>query len=76
MTAVRVERSGDELTGSRPEVLFEGRFAFDLIGGDAVSYDVTADGQRFVMVREEEVPRQIHVVMSWLEELKPLVAGN
>jgi len=28
------------------------------------------------MVREEEVPRPIHVVMSWLEELKPLVAGN
>lgn len=76
MMAVRVETSGDELTASRPEVLFEGRFAFDLIGGDAVSYDVTPDGHRFVMVREEEVPRQIHVVLGWLEELKPLVAGN
>ena len=42
-------------------------------------YDVTADGQRFLMVREgagsegEAAPVSIVVVENWVEELKRLV---
>jgi hypothetical protein len=39
-----------------------------------VNYDVTADGERFLMLRQvegSEVP--IVVVLNWFEELKRLV---
>jgi Tol biopolymer transport system component len=43
-----------------------------------VNYDVTPDGQRFVFIQPREVqsdeqPRQIQVVLNWVEELKRLV---
>jgi len=57
-----------------PRVLFEGPFRID---GPFRGYDVTPDGQRFLMVRE--VPQQptrvsqMVLVQNWLEELKRLV---
>jgi serine/threonine-protein kinase len=60
-----------------PRVLFEGPFRID---GPFRGYDVTPDGQRFVMVRE--VPQQpgrvsqMVLVQNWLEELKRLVPTN
>jgi hypothetical protein len=42
----------------------------------APNYDVTADGQRFVMVNtvtESPKPAQINVVLNWTEELKQRV---
>ncbi len=38
-------------------------------------YDVSADGQRFLMIKEEqqEAGTQINVVLNWFEELKRLV---
>ena len=60
-----------------PRVLFEGPFRID---GPHRGYDVTPDGQRFLMVRE--VPQQpasvsqIVLVQNWLEELKRLVPQN
>jgi len=36
-------------------------------------YDISPDGQRFVMVKEEGRETQIHVVLNWFEELKRLV---
>jgi hypothetical protein len=60
-----------------PRVLFEGPFRID---GPFRGYDVTPDGQRFLMVRE--VPQQpgrvsqIVLVQNWLEELKRLVPTN
>ena len=38
-------------------------------------YDVTPDGQRFLMIErdQESTPTQIHVVLNWFEELKRLV---
>ena len=44
-------------SASKPKFLFEGHFAIDPIGGDGINYDVTADGQRFVMIREDERAR-------------------
>ena len=40
------------------------------------AYDVSADGQRFLMVKETEqatAATQINVVLNWFEELKRLV---
>jgi hypothetical protein len=44
----------------------------------ATNYDVSADGQEFVMIRNEDssAPPQIHVVLNWFEELKRLVPTN
>ena len=55
---------------SRPRVLFEGNY----LNVPGLSYDVTADGRRFVLIRGLETPptREIHVVLNWFEELKRL----
>jgi serine/threonine-protein kinase len=60
---------------SGPKLLFEGRYRTDL---PFSNYDVTADGQRFVMVRAAEGSglTELHVVLNWFEELKRLVPGD
>ena len=77
-------RKGDEMLAARVEkepsfaaraaqVLFEGDYA---LGFGSPNYDVSPDGQQFVMVRragEGERALQINVVQNWLEELKRLV---
>lgn len=40
------------------------------------NYDVSPDGRRFVMVKEESTGGRLHVVLNWLEELKRLVPIN
>jgi hypothetical protein len=54
--------------------LFEGPFRVD---GPFRGYDVTPDGQRFLMVREVPQPTarvaQMVLVQNWFEELKRLV---
>ncbi len=44
--------------------------------GNRARYDVTPDGQRFVMVQaaeQEAGAGQINIVLNWFEELKRLV---
>ena len=58
-----------------PRLLFEETYRMgDLFRTD---YDVTPDGQRFVMVQtseqQQESSTQINVVLNWFEELKRLV---
>jgi Tol biopolymer transport system component len=55
-----------------PQMLFEGPFRVD---GPFRGYDVTADGQRFVMVLGEAPARvsQMVLVQNWFEELKSRV---
>ena len=69
MMAVPVElAAGFEHGTARP--LFTG--AYELDNQQAVAnYDVTADGQRFLMLRDESEPAagQLHVVLNWVEEL-------
>ena len=71
MMSVEVDTKAS-LRLSKPEVPFEGRYdrAADWFGYAA--YDVTADGQRFVMVQgeEEPAPTQIRVVLDWAAELE------
>ena len=58
-------------------VLFEGPFRTD---GPFRGYDVTPDGQHFLMVREIAQPAarlsQIVLVQNWTEELKRVVPAK
>jgi len=59
-----------------PKKLFEG--AYQLLSGISTpNYDVSPDGQRFLMLKPVEqsqsAPTQINVVLNWFEELKQKV---
>jgi serine/threonine-protein kinase len=62
-------------SASRPRVLFEGRYEVSFLVPGARFYDVSPDGQRFLMVKSEatDAPRQLHLIVNWFEELKRLV---
>jgi Tol biopolymer transport system component len=58
---------------SKPRVLFERRF---FVQTTSPNYDVSPDGQRFLMIKPDEQtasPTQISVVLNWFEELKQKV---
>ncbi len=59
----------------KPRLLFEGQY---LGWADWTNYDVSTDGQRFVMIQPGQGPerRHINVVLNWSEELKRLVPPN
>jgi serine/threonine-protein kinase len=60
----------------KPKLLFEGDY---LRYGPRAFYDVSPDGQRFLMIKLGEqalAVTQIHVVLNWFEELKRLVPTN
>ena len=64
-----------------PRVLFQGEYMFSTSIVRAPwrqgfpNYDVSLDGQRFLMVQRDpsSIPRRINVVKNWFEELKRLV---
>ena len=61
----------------KPHELFERRYLANTNGYDRPNYDVSSDGQRFLMVKpveERDEPAQINVVLNWTEELKRIVA--
>ena len=57
-----------EFSADKPRLLFEGPYA--MIG--VQSYDVTADGQRFLVLEPvaQEPVTHLNVVLNWFEELK------
>ncbi len=62
-------------SAGNPKLLFEGQYFANQAPANA-NYDVTPDGQRFIMIKaadEEEEPGQINVVLNWFEELKERV---
>jgi Tol biopolymer transport system component len=76
-------RSGDKMmavdiatqpsfTVGKPQMLFEGPYA--PIAATTRNYDVSPDGQRFLMLKPSEqgqaASTQISVVLNWFEELK------
>ena len=78
-------RSGDKMmavdiatqpgfAAGKPRMLFEGRYESSPMAVD--NYDVSPDGQRFLMVKASEqaqAPTQINVVLNWFGELKQKV---
>ncbi len=77
MMVVEVEAE-PSLRLSKPKMLFEGRYEGPVRGFGYANYDVTPDGQRFLMIRSEEesAPTRIHVVLNWAEELKAKVPSG
>ena len=74
MMAVRISVRDSGLQVGNPQVLFQD----DYNGARPVrNYDVTSDGERFLMVRDESEARndvtELHVVLNWIEELERLV---
>ena len=63
--------TAETLIPGTPQPLFVGNYASDLL----YDYDVSSDGQRFLMIQEnEETTRpRFHVVLNWFEELERLV---
>ncbi len=63
------------LSAGTPKLLFERGHERSPVAG--ANYDVTPDGQRFLMVQASEqhdsAATQIHVVLNWFEELKQRV---
>jgi hypothetical protein len=60
-----------ELKLSAPRLLFEQRYAF--AGSTTMAnYDVSPDGQRFVMVKDDSGSGRLNIVLNWFEELKRL----
>jgi len=59
----------------KPRTLFEGQYV--PTQGTFPNYDVSTDGQRFLMLKPSEqvqaAPTQINVVLNWFEELKQKV---
>jgi hypothetical protein len=85
-------RSGDKMMAvdistqagfapGKPRQLFEGRYIKTSGGYGRANYDVSADGQRFLMLKPVEQGQapltKISVVLNWSEELKRLCpTGN
>ncbi len=75
LMAVDVETDPTFRAGT-PRLLFDGGFQTGV--GRVPVYDVTADGQRFLMVQnaaniDSAAPASLIVVHNWHEELKRLV---
>jgi serine/threonine-protein kinase len=67
--------SGPAWSAGPPAKVLEGRYVVN-VGNQGRNYDITADGQRFLMMKANgtsEVPPQIIVVQHFDEELKRLV---
>ena len=59
---------GPELRPGRPQILFEG--SFEGPTRFKANYDITADGESFLMIEVEASP--ITVVLNWFDELERL----
>jgi dipeptidyl aminopeptidase/acylaminoacyl peptidase len=78
MMAVSVS-TAPTFTAGRPQMLWEGRYSHGMStscgppGATSSNYDITADGQRFLMVKDEApdtaFSRQIVVVLGWADEV-------
>jgi serine/threonine-protein kinase len=60
------------LSPGKPHVLFSGTYTGQGFPSNVLDYDVSADGEYFVMTRSEEQPAvtQINIVLNWFEEVK------
>jgi serine/threonine-protein kinase len=68
--AVDVSARPDLVVGT-PRMLFEGPYVLSAIWDR--NYDVTPDGQRFLMVRQDDAGDstvRLNIIVNWLEELK------
>ncbi len=62
-------RTVPHFTPGKPTLVFEKSYAW---GGTMSTYDVTPDGQHFIMIEhdESEAPHRLNVVLNWFDELR------
>jgi len=70
LMVVPVQSSGMQFSHGRPAKVFDTKY-----WGDFYAYDVTADGRRFLMMKESNAgdrtrPPSMVVVLNWFEELR------
>ena len=76
MMAVEVEAITDAAPVlSEPELLFEDSYSYGA-GITIPNYDVSADGQRFLMIKEDAGVNHLNLVLNWTKELERLVPTN
>jgi serine/threonine-protein kinase len=77
LMAVSVDPRGSAWSDGSPVQLIGGQYMSGGFGTTVRQYDVTADGQRFLMMKDEarqtDAAPSISVVQHWFEELKRLV---
>ena len=58
---------GPGLVPEAPRMLFNGRYEMPNWGGSNANYDVSPDGQRFLMIRRKTIPTAnvIKIVLNW-----------
>ena len=75
--------AGSAFRAATPKLLWEGRYSHGMSsscgmpGATASNYDVTADGRRFLMIRDADqgaMSTRVVVVLNFVEELKRLFA--
>jgi len=82
MMAVTVS-TGSGFTAGHPQELWKGRYSHGMSsscgppGFSSSNYDVTADGKRFLMIKDDDqdsaTSKQIIVALAWADELNRLV---
>ena len=75
LTTVPVQTTGATFSAGNPAKVFDTKYAMPLAFR---TYDVSADGQRFLMIKEGTTdgttpPPSLVVVEHWFEELKRLL---
>lgn len=70
MMAVEVSTT-PEVRLSSPRLLFERRYAFGA-GVTIANFDVSRDGQRFIMVKDESTAGRLNIVLNWFSDLARL----
>ena len=78
LTTVKVSTSGSALTFSTPSIVSNTGYAS---GGIWRSYDISPDGQRFLVMKQDASSGQsaapgFVVVQNWIEELRKLVPAR
>jgi dipeptidyl aminopeptidase/acylaminoacyl peptidase len=79
LTAVPVQTSGSTFSAGKPAKVFDAKYSTPL---PPRSYDVSADGKRFLMLKDiaagdpNATPAGMVLVQHWFEELKQRVNGK
>jgi serine/threonine-protein kinase len=79
LTSVLVSTSGPTFSAGKPATVFDTKY---VESNPSRHYDVSADGQRFLMIKDSAAgnatatPASMVVVLNWFEELKQRVPTN
>ena len=85
MMAVTISTASGFSAG-RPQELWKGHYSHGMSssggapGATSSNYDVTADGKRFLMIKDDDMDRarsrQMIVVQGWADEVRRLSASS